>query len=143
VAADEKRRSLERYLASLKSTMNSLCRAAEKSGITIDDLTAATTVLMRREKIRAQEVLPVIDGIRTARKKFGRSNRGAGYRFYLAWNKEFAPIEEALVSELEALRDARLRLEIRRTHLINEGKADGPVFTSGKAAAAHLRSLRK
>jgi len=81
--------------------------------------------------------------IRVSRKKFGKSKANARYRFFLAWNKEISPIEDALVAELEALRDARLRLEARRAASINEGKEDGPVFTSGTAAVAYLRTLRK
>lgn len=142
-AADERRRGLERYLAALKASMDGLCREAEKPETTRDDLTAAIAVLLRRERERAKAALPVIGRIRGARKKFGRSKAGTRYRFYQAWENAFAPIEEALVSELETVRDARLRLEIRRADLINEGKGDGPIFASGKDAVTRLRSLRK
>jgi hypothetical protein len=142
-AAEEKRHGLDRYLASLKSNMASLCREAEKPGTTIDALTDAITVLLRRENARAKEVLPIVDMIRASRRKFGKSKAGARHRFYLAWQREFAPIEESLISELEALRDARLRLEVRRADLINQGKEDGPVFASAGELLAALRSLRK
>lgn len=143
-AADEKRRGLERYLASLKSSMDSLCREAEKPGTTSDDLTDAIAVLLRREKARAKETLPIIQQIRAARKKFGRSKAGARYRFYQAWDKAFSPIEEALISELETLRDSRLRLEIWRAQLIDRSNKDNsPTFEAGKDAIAFLRSIAK
>jgi hypothetical protein len=142
-AAEAKRRGLDRYLAALKSNMDRLVREAEQPTTGIDELTAAIGILLRREKARAKEVLPVVDAIRTARRKFGRSKAGARYRFYRAWEKAFGPIEETLVSELETLRDSRLRLEIRRADLINRGRPEGPVYESADDVLAALHSLTK
>lgn len=140
--AEAKRRDLDRYLIALKSNMDRLVREAEQPMTRIDDLTSAIGILLRREKTRAKEVLPVIETIRTARRKFGRSKAGVRYRFYQDWEKAFGPIEEALVSELETLRDSRFHLEIRRAELINQGKEESPVFESGDDAIAYLRAIR-
>lgn len=138
--AEETRLGLERYLGSLKSMLRRLC--LEAKGRNLEDLNVAIAILLDRERDRAKETRPILDAIKATRIK-GKKSKGARRQFYLAWEKEFTPIEEALVSELEALRDARLRLEIRRADLINEGRDDGPIFASGKEAIAHLRSLRK
>jgi hypothetical protein len=140
-AAEEMRLELERYLGSLRTMLDRLCREAKERDR--EDLDIAILILLDRERKRAEETLPVLQMIKATRAKGKKSKAGARYQFYLAWEKEFTPIEEALISELEALRDARLRLEIRRADLINEGKEDGPIFASAKDAAAHLRSIRK
>jgi len=139
---NETRLDLERYVAITEATLNRLVKDAEKRGAAIADIDPLITELLQRETSRAKKLVPLVKRMRAKRAQLTK-RKGFAYQFLLAGSTELVQMEEAMLSELEALRDTRLRLEVLRAKLINRKEKPGPVFDSGAAAASYLRLLRK
>lgn len=139
-ALAERLEAADRYNRRLKARLRAMCREVESAAPTPDDLTPAIEDLLEFERRRAALRAPLRAQIDEYRKQ---AQKLFGIVPYLVakFNQITERAERVSATELEALRDARLRIELRRAALLNRGAPPSPTFDSGDAAIAFLRSL--